>query len=183
MGFIENTSQLPIFSLLGEIKERTTMDLGGYQWVDIPPRPCSTARTLFPDDGPRFYGREAVAYLLDAGIANWEHITHALNATHHRPPTSLRAILESLEVIWLEVGHSKAAKELVGERASAVAIAKQASVALAGSRGRDDTWYYRMVTASNEADVPFSGPQTIGDSRCAPVFQGRRLSALRASAH
>ncbi len=61
---------------------------------------------MLPYFGPGWYGRDAVVFLLDTGIANWSDVCLAFNASARRPSKYVGKGLQALEALWLEVGAS-----------------------------------------------------------------------------
>ena len=91
-----------------------------------------------PYVGPGWYGKPAVAYILDAGLARWADCEWSLQATAHVAPDCLARALEVMEGGWPE-----------GEEH----FAKLSVNALIGLWARSKDVFYSMRTSSHEADA------------------------------
>jgi hypothetical protein len=79
-------SDVPVFSSMDSPAQAVPGELADFMYVDIGKlKSRQSERTVLPYWGAGWYGRAAVAFLLDAQIIEWCHATQALNATARRP--------------------------------------------------------------------------------------------------
>ena len=87
-GIIEGSvGDIPVFSPLDEFTEPKVGVLADYSWVDI-----AAARNPLKHyvwDGPRWYDRASVQFMLETGICRWCVMKLSFNATAHRPAADL----------------------------------------------------------------------------------------------
>ena len=176
-GFVQNSYDLPVYAPTDEVRPCTPGQLGDYHWLDLGALgPRRSARSVFPYWGPGWYFKGTVAFLLDAGIATWQDVKLTFSAAAHRPASYLTDRLRLLERLWLEVGESNMGQIFLREGKTPTddpaALAKMASVALAGLWGRRDQWQYRLVTSSCEDDVLFSGHRSVSPTPGSPEQHG-----------
>ena len=84
-----------MFSPLDEIVKARQGVLFDHQWIDIGGVRCPLKRYIF--DGPRWYSKAEVKYMLETGICQWRHIRLGLDATAHRAASDLAAVLKTSE--------------------------------------------------------------------------------------
>ena len=159
-GIIEgNCEDIPIFSPLDEIVKTKEGVLYDYQWVDIGTIRCPLKKYIF--DGPRWYSKAEVKYMLELGICQWRHIKLGLKATAHRAAADLATVLKKIRSIWVEVGKSIHAEWFLGDKAEkknkSDLLSKTALLCMLGAWGRTDNYRYSMITTSHPDDIPWSG--------------------------
>jgi hypothetical protein len=115
----------------------TSGELGDYHWVDIGPLgPHRSAASVQPYFGPGWYGRASVAFLLDAGIAQWPDVKLTFSAVVRRPAEFLAERLRLMDELWTTVGQSFQGEAfLEGRSGKPRDLAKYASSALFGVWG------------------------------------------------
>ena len=84
-----------MFSPLDEIVKARQGVLFDYRWIDIGGVRCPLKRYIF--DGPRWYSKAAVKYMLETSICQWRHIKLGLEATAHRAASDLATVLKQSE--------------------------------------------------------------------------------------
>ena len=108
-GIVEaNVEDIPIFSPLDEFVRAREGVLYDYQWVDIG---CvrSPLKTYIYD-GPRWYDKATVKFMLETGVCKWKHIALGFEAITHKSAAELASSLRKLRVLWFEVGRSDQAE-------------------------------------------------------------------------
>ena len=86
----ESDCPIPVYCPADAPVPRTTEELADYMWLDLEtPDARRSLLSLLPYFGSAWYGRETVAFLLDAGIAKWSDIRLSFNASTHRPASYL----------------------------------------------------------------------------------------------
>ena len=71
----------------------------------------------YVSDGPRWYDRATVQFMLETGQCQWCDIRLAFNATARRPAADLASKLKKIRGLWQSVGGSFEAQCWAGERA------------------------------------------------------------------
>ena len=108
-GILEgNVFDVPIFSPLDEFGTPKEGVVADFSWVDL--GNVRSPLTCFIWDGPRWYDKQTVMFMLSNGICKWHHILLVFNAKTHRPAQDLACKLRKLRSVWWDVGAS-----LVGE--------------------------------------------------------------------
>jgi hypothetical protein len=171
-GIIEgNCEEIPIFSPLDQIVKAKEGDLYDYQWVDIGSIRCPLKKYIF--DGPRWYSKAEVKYMLETGVCQWRHIKLGLEATAHRTASDLATVLKKIRSIWLEVGKSIHAEWFLGNKAEKKSrsdlLSKTALLSLLGAWGRKDNYRYSMVTTSHPDDIPWTGEVSTKPTPCSEM--------------
>ena len=115
-GIIEaNVEDIPIYSPLDEIKKAKEGVLCDYQWVDVGHVRSPLKNYIY--DGPRWYDKATVKFMLETGVCKWRHILLGFDATAHKSAPELASILRKLRVLWFEVGRSYQAELFLGKKA------------------------------------------------------------------
>ena len=90
-GSIED---VPIYSPLDEIAKAKQGILYDYQWVDVGFVRCPLRKYIY--DGPRWYDKTTVKFMLETGVCKWRHIKLGFQATAHRPAADLAVTLKKI---------------------------------------------------------------------------------------
>ena len=98
----ENIYPIPVFSPTDTIQPFEGK-LADYMWVDrgVPQSHASMFACL-PYQGPRWYFRPLVEFLLDRKLISTKHILWNLQATTHLPHDYFRAPFDELKRLWKE---------------------------------------------------------------------------------
>ena len=154
-----NSHPVPIFSPLDEIEEVTSYHIADYMWVEIPPSRTRSRLRSYAYDGPRFYSKAEVQFLLEHCIARWDDMKFALHATAHRSPQDLSQKLKYMRDIWLSTGASIAGENWCGEQRGKAKekLAKVATLSLIGAWGRVDNFRYVTIVSNHPDDCPVTG--------------------------
>ena len=128
---------LPVFCPLDSIRQAEEGQLADLTFVRKREDKREGFLARLPYVGPGWYGKPAVAYMLDAGLARWADCEWSLQATAHVAPDCLARALEVMEGGWPE-----------GEEH----FAKLSVNALIGLWARSKDVFYSMRTSSHEAD-------------------------------
>ena len=128
---------LPVFCPLDSIRPAEEGQLADLTFVRKREDKRAGLLARLPYVGPGWYGKPAVAYMLDAGLATWADCEWSLQATAHVAPDCLARALEVMEGAWPE-----------GEEH----FAKLSVNALIGLWARSKDVFYSMRTSSHEAD-------------------------------
>ena len=129
---------LPVFCPLDSIRPAEEGQLADLTFVRKREDKREGFLARLPYVGPGWYGKPAVAYMLDAGLARWADCEWSLQATAHVAPDCLARALEVMEGGWPE-----------GEEH----FAKLSVNALIGLWARSKDVFYSMRTSSHEADA------------------------------
>ena len=129
---------LPVFCPLDSIRPAEEGQLADLTFVRKREDKREGFMARLPYVGPGWYGKPAVAYMLDAGLARWADFEWSLEATAHVAPDCLARALEIMETAWPQ-----------GEEH----FAKLSVNALIGLWARSKDVYYSMRTSSHEADA------------------------------
>ena len=129
---------LPVFCPLDSIRPAEEGQLADLTFVRKREDKREGFMARLPYVGPGWYGKPAVAYMLDAGLARWADFEWSLEATAHVAPDCLARALEIMETAWPE-----------GEEH----FAKLSVNALIGLWARSKDVFYSMRTSSHEADA------------------------------
>ena len=129
---------LPVFCPLDSIRPAEEGQLADLTFVRKREDKRAGFLARLPYVGPGWYGKPAVAYMLDAGLARWADCKWSLQATAHVAPDCLARALEVMEGGWPE-----------GEEH----FAKLSVNALIGLWARSKDVFYSMRTSSHEADA------------------------------
>ena len=159
-GIIEgNAHEIPIFSPLDEFTKPIEGTISDYSWVDIGNVRALLANYIY--DGPRWYDRSTVQFMLETGVCKWSHVKLAFNATTHKSAAELAWKLKRIQKMWFEVGGSCQGVTWAGCKAkkkdTKELLAKTALLSLLGSWGRTKNFRHQMITTSHPDDTPFSG--------------------------
>ena len=128
---------LPVFCPLDSIRPAEEGQLADLTFVRKREDKRAGLLARLPYVGPGWYGKPAVAYMLDAGLPTWADCELSLQATAHVAPDCLARALEVMEGAWPE-----------GEEH----FAKLSVNALIGLWARSKDVFYSMRTSSHEAD-------------------------------
>jgi hypothetical protein len=159
-GIIEgNVQDVPVFSPLNEFQKPVEGLIADYSWVDVGHVRSPLASYIY--DGPRWYDRATVQFMLETGLCKWRHIKLSFSATAQRPATDLASKLKRMQRVWYDVGGSFQGEVWAGSRAkkkdARELLAKTALLSLLGSWGRCENWRHQVITTSHPDDVPWSG--------------------------
>ena len=81
--------------------------------------PHKSPATVLPYTGPRFYCKKTVGFLLDAGIARWDHVKLSFSAAVHRPASFMAQPLKLMDEIWAAVGETFLGAHFYGKQSIA----------------------------------------------------------------
>ena len=138
----ENVYPIPVYSPQDTI-EPFRGELADYMWVDKGvPTSDSELFVCLPYQGPRFYFKPLVEFMLDRKIISTKHIMWCLQATTHLPPDFFRAPFDELRRLW-----QLAAPER-GEKA-----AKEGLNAMFGVWGIYEAAKYKTLTTNRPEDA------------------------------
>ena len=93
---------LPVFCPLDCILPTEEGQLADLMWVEMP---CDLRKGMLdrlPYVGRGWYAKPVCAYLLEAGLAQWQHFKWSLDATAHVDQRCLELVLERMEQNWPE---------------------------------------------------------------------------------
>ena len=99
-----NVHDIPVFSPLDEFTKPMEGIISDYPWIDT-----GTFRSLLTNyiyDGPRWYDRATVQFVMETGLWKWCHMKLAFIATTHRSAADLASKLKKMQKVWFEVGGS-----------------------------------------------------------------------------
>ena len=141
---------LPVFCPLDCILPSEEGQLADLMWVDLPCDHRKGVLDRLPFVGKGWYAKPVCAYLLEAGLAQWQHFKWSLDATAHVDQRCLELVLERMEQNWPE-----------GEEH----YAKLAINSLVGLFARNLELVYSMKTSNHQVDGEgCSWRQTFTDS-------------------
>ena len=141
---------LPVFCPLDCIVPTEEGQLADLMWVEMPCDHRKGVLDRLPFVGKGWYAKPVCAYLLEAGLAQWQHFKWSLDATAHVDQRCLELVLERMEQNWPE-----------GEEH----YAKLAINSLVGLFARNLELVYSMKTSSHQVDGEgCSWRQTFTDS-------------------
>ena len=141
---------LPVFCPLDCILPSEEGQLADLMWVDLPCDHRKGVLDRLPFVGKGWYAKPVCAYLLEAGLAQWQHFKWSLDATAHVDQRCLELVLERMEQNWPE-----------GEEH----YAKLAINSLVGLFARSLELVYSMKTSNHQVDGEgCSWRQTFTDS-------------------
>ena len=106
-------------------------------WVDLPCDHRKNVLDRLPFVGRGWYAKPVCAYLLEAGMAQWQHFKWSLDATAHVDQQCLEQVLQRMEHSWPE-----------GEEH----YAKLAINSLVGLFARNLELVYSMKTSNHQVD-------------------------------
>ena len=133
--------------------------LADYTWVEIDKKHSPLRDYAY--DGPRFYDRSSVQFMLEHNICTYADCRISLQATTHRRPQELAARLKFMKEIWCSqaVAGSLAAEDLLGARAKKSGLlGKTALLGLIGLWGRVENFQYNTTTTAQPIfDAPGEG--------------------------
>ena len=160
-GIVEgNVHDIPIFCPLDEFSEPQIGIVADYSWVDLCRR-IQCPLKFYIWDGPRWYDKHELEFMLETGQCKWDDIKLVFNATTHRPASDLASKLKKIKELWLKVGASTEANFWAGELAKKKDVkellAKTALLNLLGSWGRCSNHRFHMLTTSHLEDIPWNG--------------------------
>ena len=93
---------LPVFCPLDCILPTEEGQLADLMWVDLPCDHRKGVLDRLPFVGKGWYAKPVCAYLLEAGLAQWQHFKWSLDATAHVDQRCLELVLERMEQNWPE---------------------------------------------------------------------------------
>ena len=154
-----NTDPIPVFSPMDEINKFEGFQLKDYMYVSIPKNRRRSILHSYVYDGPRFYIRQEVTWMLEHGVCSWCDILYSLEATSHRTAKELSSRLKMMKQLWLDVAHTSAGEEWAGEKGARGRdlLPKVALLALVGSWGRLENVRYITTTSSHPDDCQVEG--------------------------
>ncbi|MEY2711040.1 MAG: hypothetical protein RL487_823 [Actinomycetota bacterium] len=108
-------SDVPLFSVLDNIVEAEAGELYDLQFVDRKTtwRGPGTLLSLLPYQGPAWYPRVAVQFLLHHGKITWSDVKFGFSATSRLPVGALRKPLDIIDDAWERCGKAWLAKQAV----------------------------------------------------------------------
>jgi hypothetical protein len=149
-----NVEDIPIYSPLDEFVKAREGILYDYMWVDIG-RVRSPLKTYIYD-GPRFYDKATVKFMLESYVCGWRHIKLGFQATAHRSAAELASTLRKLRILWFEVGRSFQAEVFLGKGAEkknrSELLSETAFLGMLGTSGRTENFRHHMKTSSSPDD-------------------------------
>ena len=128
---------LPVFCPLDCIVPTEEGQLADLMWVEMPCDHRKGVVDRLPYVGRGWYAKPVCAYLLEAGLAQWQHFKWSLDATAHVDQRCLELVLERMEQNWPE-----------GEEH----YAKLAINSLVGLFARNLELIYSMKTSNHQVD-------------------------------
>ena len=128
---------LPVFCPLDCIVPTEEGQLADLMWVEMPCDHRKGVLDRLPYVGRGWYAKPVCAYLLEAGLAQWQHFKWSLDATAHVDQRCLELVLERMEQSWPE-----------GEEH----YAKLAINSLVGLFARNLELIYSMKTSNHQVD-------------------------------
>jgi len=154
-----NNQPVPIFSPYDMVEEMSGYHIADYTWIEIDRKLSPLKGYVY--DGPRFYDRSSVQYMLEHNICNYADCKLSLQATTHRRPQELAVRLKFMKELWSSqaVAGSAQAEELLGPKAKRSGLlGKMALLGLIGLWGRTQNWQYiTETTAQPEFDIRGEG--------------------------
>ena len=111
--------------------------------------------------------QEDGGFLLDAGIARWDHVELSYSAAARRPASYLAEPLKLMDEIWSAVGETFQGHAFMENR-SARSLAKLVSSALFGIWVCTEHNLYTMATTSCADDAP-PGPAAVSCTPGSPM--------------
>ena len=154
-----NVEDIPIYSPLDEFVKAREGKLYDYMWVDIGHVRSPLKTYIY--DGPRWYDKATVKFMLETGVCKWRHIALGFEATAHRSAAELASTLRKLRVLWFEVGRSFQAEVFLGKKAEKKnrmeLLSKTALLSLLGAWGRTQNYRHHMITTSCPGDLLWDG--------------------------
>ena len=174
-GIIEgNVLDISIYSPLDEFTEPKLGTVADYSWVDL--GAVRSPLKLYIWDGPRWYDKASVQFMLETGQCRWCDIKLAFDATTHRPASDLASKLKKIRGLWQSVGGSFEAHFWAGERArkkdTKELLAKTALLNLLGTWGRCENYRYHMTTTSHPDDLMWNGEVESRPTPCSEQTAG-----------
>ena len=91
---------LPVFCPLDCIVHMEEGQLADLMWVEMPCDHRKGVLDRLPFVGKGWYAKPVCAYLLEAGLAQWQHFKWSLDATAHVDQRCLELVLERMEQNW-----------------------------------------------------------------------------------
>ena len=141
-------------------------------WVDLPCDHRKNVLDRLPFVGRGWYAKPVCAYLLEAGMAQWQHFKWSLDATAHVDQQCLEQVLQRMEHSWPE-----------GEEH----YAKLAINSLVGLFARNLELVYSMKTSNHQVDgegcswrqtfTDAAGGDALGPRLCDGAALEQQLSA------
>ena len=128
---------LPVFCPLDCIVPAEEGKLADVMWIDLPCDHRKGVLDRLPFVGRGWYAKPVCAYLLQAGLAKWQHFQWSLDATAHVDQQCLEQVLQRMEQSWVE-----------GEEH----YAKLAVNSLVGLFARNLELVYSMKTSNHQVD-------------------------------
>ena len=128
---------LPVFCPLDRIVPTEEGQLADLMWVDLPCDRRNGVLDRLPFVGPGWCAKPVCAYMLEAGLAQWQHFKWSLDATAHVDQQCLEQVLQRMEHNWPE-----------GEEH----YAKLAINSLVGLFARNLELVYSMKTSNHQVD-------------------------------
>ena len=109
-GILEaNQEDVPIYSPLDEFTHAQEGVLYDYMWVEIGKVRSPLLKYIY--DGPRWFSKATVKFMLETQVCQWKNIKLGFNATSRRTAADFAHCLKRINKIWLDVGVSDQAKK------------------------------------------------------------------------
>ena len=149
----ECAHEIPIFSPLDRFEKAVPGKLYDISYVSKPVK-WSNEKLLenMPYQGPSYYMRVAVQYMLHKGIISWDHILFGINASAHLPPNTLRGPLETMENAWPDTDIGRDLKKKSINSMLGLMCIEEPSVWMTKSFYQDETKYMDGWRCKSETD-------------------------------
>jgi len=157
-----NNQPIPIFSPMDEFEKVDGFELSDYMFVEIPECRIKSMIKTYAYDGPRWYSKAEIQFMLETGLCIWDDFKLKFQATAHRNPKDLASKLKFMKDIWEDVGNTHTGENWSGERKknTKTLLSKTALLALIGSWGRIKNERFNTITTDCPDDCPFDGEIT-----------------------